>query len=120
MNIKVSSIADRGVSAKERLVLKVIRDCDIGEFAIFKAAARDRIVTSDVRNVFWFPDKRVVAGDLVVLYTKAGTPSDKALQDGRTAYFFYLAAGGTIWNEDDAAAVVLHVSEWISFFPSDR
>ena len=119
MNIKFRSIADSGVPAKERLILKVLSDVDVGEFVVFRATARDGIVTTGVKTVFWFPDKEVKAGDLVVLYTKKGAQSENLLEGGNRAHFFYWGISGTLWDDKSMAAVILHVSEWTSHLRSE-
>jgi hypothetical protein len=40
--------------------------------------------------------KAVEAGDLVVLYSKPGTQSQKKLNNGTAVHFFYWGVGGTI------------------------
>lgn len=118
MNIKISSIADRGVPAKERLVLRVLADTDIGQYAVFRTGVTEGNVTIGVANVFWFPDKPVAVGDLVVLYSKHGTQGEKVLEGGGKAHFFYWGYQGSLWDANDKAAVVLHIDKWISHIPS--
>ncbi len=115
MNIKINSIADRGVPKKERLVMKVLRDTDVGEYAVFRAGTEDGGVTTDVRNVFWFPDKPVSAGDFVVLYTKTGTASEKTSASGTKSHFFYWSLQEPLWLPEEDSAVLLHIDTWISF-----
>jgi hypothetical protein len=114
MKLKITSIADLGAAEKERLVFKVLADTDVGEFGVFRTRERSGTVTTGVLDAFWFPDKKVAAGDLVVLYSKAGARSEKTLEGGNTAHFFYWGAEGTMW-EKGMAAVVFHVDEWNSY-----
>src|SRR5205823_11802662 len=97
MNLKFSSIADRGIPTSERLVLKVVAKTDVGEYAVFRTGFSGSSVTIGVKNTFWFPDKPVAAGDLVVLYSKNGTESEKELEKGGKAHFFYWGAVGSLW-----------------------
>lgn len=120
MNLKFSSIADRGITAKERLVLEVVAKTDVGEYAVFRTGVSGTSVTVGVRNTFWFPDKPVAAGDLVVLYSKSGTESEKELERGTKAHFFYWGAGGSLWGGKEDAAVIAHIDEWISHIPSAK
>ena len=119
MNITFKSIADSGVPAKERLILNVLSDTDVGKFAVFRATTQDDMVTTGVKTVFWFPDKKVKAGDLVILYTKKGTQNEKLLQDGTRAHFFYWNSSSAIWDDKSMAAVILSVSEWTSHLRSE-
>ena len=112
MKVKITSIADPGVLAKERIVMKVLSDTDIGVYAIFEANYRDGNITTGVKDVFWFPDKSVSAGDLVVLYTKQGNQNEKLLEGGNKSHFFYWGLGNPKWKTTSTAPVLLEVSNW--------
>jgi hypothetical protein len=115
MKLKISSIADIGDNLKERLVLKVLADTDIGEYAIFCAdKTANNLVSTEIRKVFWFPDKPVKAGDIVVVYTKTGNSNERVNKDNTTSYFYYWGIASSLWSTENVAAVVLHVDEWIS------
>ena len=105
---------------KERIVLKARGTTDVGEFAVFRTTVASGVVTTGVLNAFWFPDKTVEPGDLVILYSKGGTQSEKRLPSGRTAHFFYWGAGPAIWSEDGVAPVLLHVDQWNSYLPDEE
>lgn len=120
MDLKISSIAEKGTPNQERLVFNVLADTDVGEYVVFRTAENAGVVTTKLLNAFWFPDKPVKAGDLVVLYSKGGVRSEKLLKSGRTAYFFYWNAGPAIWGEDGVAAVLLHVDRWNSHLPKEE
>jgi hypothetical protein len=117
VKVKIQSIADRGVPDKERIVMNVLSDTDIGGYAIFEASFRDGTVTTGVYDVFWFPDKQVNVGDYVVLYTKSGTQSEKTLKNGKKSHFFYWGSAGTKWDTKRSAPVLLLISEWSAFLP---
>lgn len=118
MNIKIRSITNPGDGQRERLVLKVLADDDIGRYAVFQATSDgESIYAFDVENAFWFPDKPVAAGDLVVLYTKRGAPREKAQKNGRTNHFFYWGIGGTIWHHGSYAPVLVEIKNWESHQP---
>ena len=85
MNLKILGIMDAGIANKERLVLKVLRNDDIGYYVVFDTTfLEDGNVSNKVRHSYWFPDKEVQAGDLVVLYTKQGIMSERKQKDGST------------------------------------
>jgi hypothetical protein len=119
MKLKISSIAALGTARKERLVLQVLASTDIGEFAVFRTRERAGTVTTGVLDVFWFPDKAVEAGDLVVLYSKRGRQSEKKLDNGSTVHFFYWGVEDPAWAQEGVAAVLLHVDEWRSHLPRE-
>ena len=89
MKLEFDEIKDRG-TPKERILFNVKEDCDIGEYFVFstrKTAAGK--FSSLVQHPFWFPDKGVKKGDLVVLYTKKGSSSYKLNADETSTHFYY-------------------------------
>lgn len=119
MKIKIQSIADKGIYEKERLVMKVIADCDVGDFLLLRAGYREGSVTTGVHNTFWFPDEYVEAGDLVVVYSKSGKQNTKQLNSGKTAHFFYWGKDAALWNTKSKAPVLMHCPEWESADPEE-
>lgn len=116
MNVK-SSIADPGVPEKERLVLNIEQDTDIGRYAVFFTHFTEAgKVSANVERTFWFPDLKVRAGDFVVLYTKKGARSEKENQDKSKSYFFYWNLDAPIWI-DKGAAVLAYLPEWTTVNP---
>ena len=114
MKIDIKSIADKGNFEKERLVLKVLADTDIGDYLVLQTGFNDNEVTIGTYHTYWFPDKAVSAGDLVVLYTRAGKENEKLLNSGKSAHFFYWGLAKPIWKNKERAPVVLHAPEWVS------
>jgi hypothetical protein len=119
MKLEIQSVADKGNHEKERLVLKVRADTDIGDYVVIQAGFANGGVTIGTYQTYWFPYKAVSAGDLVVIYTKSGKENEKNLKQGRRAHFFYWGIGTAIWNRKDRAPVVLHAPEWISKSPDE-
>ena len=119
MKIEIKSIANKGVIDKERIVLKALSDADIGDYLLIQAGFSNGEVTVATYKTYWFPYKAVAAGDLIVLYTKYGKESDKELNQGKKAHFFYWGLEAPIWNKDDRAPVLLHAPEWVSKAPSE-
>jgi hypothetical protein len=116
MRIKITSIADRADLTKERIVMKVLSDTNIGDYAVFDAEYRHGTVTTGVRDVFWFPDKDVSSGDIVVLYTKRAKQSEKILKASRkTAHFFYWGSTKPKWETERTVPVLMSISEWEAF-----
>ena len=121
MNLIIKSIKNAGIVKDERLVLKVLKDDDIGNYVIFKTTSfEDNSVTNKVRHAYWFPDKDVQTGDLVVLYTKSGKNVERYNdKSGHTSHFFYWGMKETIWGEKTDSAVLLEVGEWENKSASD-
>ncbi len=114
MKLKLKAVADKGNFQRERLVIKVLNDTNVGEFLILRTGFADGQVNIDVSSAYWFPDKSVKAGDLVVLYSKPGTNKDKALDSGNKAHFYYWGESKVLWATPDNAAVLLHAPVWES------
>jgi hypothetical protein len=119
MKLEIRSVADKGNHQKERLVLKVISNTDIGDYLLIQAGYNEEGVTIGTYHTYWFPYKSVSASDLVILYTKSGKDSEKEIKQGKKAHFFYWGINDSIWNRRDRAPVLLHAPEWVSKSPDE-
>ena len=119
MKVQIQSVADRGDLSRERLVMRVRQDVDIGDFILIRTGFEDDEVTTDVSNAFWFPYQRLRAGDLVVVYSKQGIDRRKQLDDGHKAYFFYWHQDSSLWNDEHVAPVLLYAPQWASKAPRE-
>jgi hypothetical protein len=120
-NIILKDIRDTGELEKERIVLQVSHDDDIGGYVIFEATTSDNhAIYDEVRHVFWFPEKDVKAGDLVVLYTKSGIEKAKKNKNGSTSHFFYWSLERALWKRSNAAVVIANLSDWTFISPRSR
>ena len=112
MNIEILSVKDAGNKEKERVVLNVVKDADLGDFIIATSVATsDDTISPNLKNVYWLPNKNVKAGDLVVVYTKKGKQRKIENKDGSISYFCYwdLADG---LDSNEATTVVLFEAAW--------
>lgn len=113
MNIKISSIVDTKNLDKERIVFKVIEDDFLGAYQVYKSKKiGEKGVSSKLDNVYWFPDKEVKKGDLVVLYTKVGVNTEKKNEDATSTYFFYWQMNATLWNNSNEVVVLSRLQNW--------
>jgi len=113
VNAEISSFADAGDIEKERLVIRILKDLDIGDYVVLCSSLFDGDhVTSGPKKAYWFPDGDVKSGDLVILYTKRGNSATKPLEGGRTAYFYYWRQERPLWDGEHAA-VLLEVANWV-------
>ena len=119
MRIAIDSIADKGNPEKERLFLRVRADADVGDYILIQTGFQQDGVTIDTHNTYWFPYKKVEAGDFVVIYTRKGRENQRALEDGKNVHFFYWGLSGPIGATKDRAPVLLCAPEWISKEPQD-
>jgi len=116
MEIEIVGVADVGDLERERLILKIVKSCDIGYFLVLDGQCLENgEVSARVRQPFWFPDQKVRVGDRILLYTKKGAgPKQRTDADGTTTHCFYRQLESTVWNRGGNSVVVLSVSEWIS------
>lgn len=114
MNLEIISIEGSGDLERERVVCRATKDADVGNYAVFMGRAAEddgRFLSGAVPSAFWFADKEIKAGDLVVLYTKRGKTSSKTNEKGRTSYFYYWGKDTPQWSENTVAALV-ETSDW--------
>lgn len=117
MNINITKILDPGIVDKERLVMKVVSSDDIGRYIVFDTVETGpSTFSSRPKNVYWFPDGEVSAGDLVVLYSKKGNSTKQKNPDGTTTYFFYWGKQTSLWNNSEDGAALLRI-ENVDFKP---
>lgn len=120
MNLQFRNFVARGQYDKERVTFVVKDDLEIGDFAILQCSRDgDRNLTTDVRRAFWFPNKKIQKGDIVVIYSKTGGEKEKALDQGRKAHFYYWDESMPIWDDADLGAVILHAPEYEAHFVDD-
>ena len=112
MKIEISSVSEKGNLEKERLVLTVKADTDIGEYALIQTDFDGEEVLTKVHQALWFPYKPVTEDDFVIIYTKPGQPNTKELEDGRATHFYYWGLPEPIWNVEDRIPVLLHAPKW--------
>jgi len=112
MKLRISSFADAGQQNKERLIIRAESDVDVGDYLVMCSAISPTGTASAGRKLaYWFPDKEIKSGDLVILYSKRGTESEKKLESGATAYFFYWGLENTVWAGGNGAVLLL-TEEW--------
>ena len=118
MRLDIVRVADAGKLDKERLLLRAIGTTDVGNYLLLPAGVQGDRLTTPARNAYWFPDKRIDFGDLVVVYTKEGGDNVSFLmEDGSKVHFFFWGLDDPVWGGRDLAAVRFHAREWASKAP---
>ena len=107
MKVQIQFVADKGDRNRERLVLRVLRNADIGDFILIRARFEGNQVTTEVVNTFWFPYEAVKAGDVVVVYSKSGNDKQKTIEDNRTALFLLGTGLATMGRRECRSGVAL-------------
>ena len=120
MKVEVDTVKERGDLNNERVILKVNTDTDIGRFLLgVTRCTGERQVSSNLNQIYWFPDKAVKRGDFVVLFTKKGTRGQYENQTNSITHTFYLNLDACIWDLQKAAAVIFEIGMWQSSRISD-
>lgn len=114
MNLELRSIVSPGDLANERLTLRALADLDVGDYLVAQTGYVGGSPTTTLHHTIWFPFKPVQKGDLIVIYTKVGTNSERVLDKGNKAHFFYLDLRGPIWKDAGKAALVMYAPSWAS------
>lgn len=115
MDLEIKTVKDKGFLQKERIILVANSNTNAGFYLILDTTFNeDDEPTNLLRNTFWFPDKEVKKGDLVVLYTKAGYDSEMINNKGNKTHFFYWDLKKTVWNKEEDGAVLIEIQNWSS------
>ncbi|MGA2894653.1 MAG: hypothetical protein ABSE22_17445 [Xanthobacteraceae bacterium] len=113
MILEFGRIIEAGNYEKERVVIRVPSDEDLGFYAVFQCKADDDAVpyAGNTEHVYWFPSRSLKGGDLVILYSKNGTAGEKKNDSGSTSYFFYWGLPEPVWTTGKLP-VLVNTTEW--------
>jgi hypothetical protein len=114
MKMELRSIIAPGDLKNERLTLRALSDLDVGDYLVAQTTIIDDFPTTSFDHMLWFQFKPIKKDDLVVVYTKTGTNTERVLSKGNTAHFFYLDLKSPIWDNPSKGAIVLHTPSWQS------
>lgn len=115
MTVSIRAVREKGVLEKERIVLTVDSNEDIGQYILLNTkSVGDNEVSARARQFLWLPDYRVSAGDLVVVYTKKSSQriKEKKNEDNTKTIFIYWGLAEPIWSHGDDCAVLMKIDEW--------
>lgn len=112
MDVRLIRIRDKADLTNERVVLSVLKDCNIGDYIIFDTIYSENEISNKLRHTYWFPDKKVHKGDKVILYTKNGIEKEKHNESGNNSHFFYWNLDKTVWNETEDCAVLIKIENY--------
>lgn len=115
MSLEVMYFKDNGILDKERVVMYVNEDCDLGHYLLAKSHIEEDIskFSSKISDVLWFPDRYVKKGDKIIVYTKKGI-SNTTVNDNQTiSHFFYWGLDCPLNSNNNNTCVVLFNASWI-------
>ena len=71
MDLVLRKIADASLADKERVIIKVLKTCNLNRYILFDTTYDENGIRSDKhRHVYVFPNLIVNEGDFIWLYTK--------------------------------------------------
>jgi hypothetical protein len=112
MEIVLSSIGSKGDLANERIGFKVLKDCELKYYLVFKTVKMDKGFFNRSPAAYWFLPQELKVGDSVVLYSKAGQDSVNSNGDGSKTYFFYWGLTAPIFNMPENCVVLASLKTW--------
>lgn len=111
--IKIFSILEHGVANKERVVFKVVGIDNVGKYIAFHTnETTPGQISSKPKNVYWFPDQQVKAGDYIFLYTGVGINTSFVNKVGTMTYVYYWGLSLTLFNTPQDSIALLRVESW--------
>lgn len=112
MKVEITSYKNLGDKDKERIILTVKENVELGNYIIATTTVNnDDTISASITNVYWLPNQKVKAGDLVVIYTKTGAKKKIENEDGSTSYFFYWSLSDSLLSLQNST-VVLFETTW--------
>lgn len=113
MKVQIRSIHGNGNWDDEYVILDVGEDCDIGHYMLadttYLPSGR---ISNELRHLYWFPDKKVRSGDIVVLYTKSGINQTARTAERTPIHFFYWGLKVAVWNDAGDCATLIEAHTW--------
>ena len=112
MLISINKLKGKGDLDDERLVMEAGMNLDVGDYAVFQTGYSNGGPTIKVHHAYWFPNKEVREGDLIILYTRAGSQHERRSEDGGTSHFYYWNKKSAIWDEPNTCPILLYAPDW--------
>ena len=114
MEVRISSIADKGDLANERIGFNILKNCELKYYIVFKTKKTNNGFANISSNSFWFLPNQVNEGDKVVLYTKSGNNSIKENENGSKTYFFYWGLDSPLFKNKNDRIVLINAKSYKS------
>jgi hypothetical protein len=112
MEIRVSSIGDKGDLSNERIGFNILKSCQLKYYLLVKTSKTKNGFANIGNAFYWFLPKKVNEKDKVVIYTKAGESSVKENNDGTKTYFFFWGLDSPIFKSDSDKVVLVKADDW--------
>jgi len=108
----MTGIGDKGDLKNERVGFRVVSDCDLKNFIVFRTTFNDAGFYNKSNAAYWFAPEIVKMGDRVVICTTSGQDSFQANEDGSKTYFRYWGLDTPIFIDQKNGVVLANVTNW--------
>lgn len=113
MKFKIKGIREPGNLDKERVVIEILEDGNVGTLIITSTSIQtENSVSPKIKNPYWVPDQDVKKGDLIVVYTKSGKKNTRVNEDNTSSYFFYIGIEEAVYGDSKNTPVVFDIGNW--------
>ena len=113
MKMKVMGIRNPGDIQNERVVLELLEDVEIGNYiSFFSKDLGGEVISAKMLYPLWLPNKKLSAGDRVVVYSRDGEKCEKKTDEGRTVFFVYRGLISAVCEADKIRASLMEISDW--------
>ncbi|CAI1705349.1 MULTISPECIES: hypothetical protein [Serratia] len=113
MKFKINGLREPGNLEKERVVIEILEDGNVGNLVVTSTSQQgEGAVSSKIKNPYWIPDQDVKKGDLVVVYTKEGRKNNRENDDNSSSYFYYIGMDEPLYDENTKTAIVFSIGSW--------
>ncbi|XYH98579.1 hypothetical protein ACMHYB_02110 [Sorangium sp. So ce1128] len=107
-NLRIVSVPGAGDLSSERVVLRVMKACNLMHYLIVDATDNGNGTFSNKNSrVYWFPEQIVSPTDYVVLFTKFGLDRTYINKQGFTVHVFYWGMPDAVWGEYSDGVVLV-------------
>ncbi len=113
MKLKIIGIRDAGKLQDERVLFEAEGDGNVGRYIVMiSRLIGENTISSRVQHPYWFADKEVKSGDLVVLYTKIGQYNSVENNNKSRSHFFYQGLEAPLHASADSCVVLMDTAPW--------
>lgn len=115
--ISIHSIPDRGIPNRERIILYIRENLNIGQFGIMLGLKTEGGAAYPMRdNLFWFGDVYLQGGDWIFLYTCPGSPRTFPIPNtNNTVYIIHWGREKTILANPELTPILFRIDSVIVY-----
>lgn len=113
LNFNLLGVYDRGIANKERIVIKVLDNTNLGQYGVFLGIKVGEGAALPVNNMmFWFGDGIAEKNSWILLYTGPGENRRTTLKDSpEKAYVLHWGFKNTVLNEKIIVPILFKVEQ---------